>query len=88
VAGAVVGEQRRHADRAREVLSRRHPAAPGVFLLARIEDADDGAPVAGADAEVATPPDVADERLDFEGRRKRPAREGLESGGVGRKQRS
>jgi len=70
------------------VPARRDPPAARVFLFSRVEDADDGTSVGSADAEVPAPPDVADERLDLEGRRKSPARECLESGGVGRKQRS
>ncbi len=83
----VVGEERRNADRAGEVLAGRDPAPPGVVLLPGIDDADDGALPGKAEAEVTAPPDVADERLDLERRPKRLARERLESGGVGRKQR-
>ena len=83
----VVGEERRNADRAGEVIAGRDPAPPGVVLLPGIDDADDGALPGKAEAEVTAPPHVADERLDLERRPKRLARERLESGGVGRKQR-
>ena len=65
---------------------RRDPAPPGILLLARIDDTDDRSIVGEDETEVAASPDVADERLDGDGRRERPARERFEAGGVGREQ--
>ncbi len=88
VAPAVVGDERgtrtAPARWSRAATQRRRESPSS----RRIGDADDAAAVRQPEAEVSSPPDVADERLDFERRRKRAARELGESGGVGRKQKS
>jgi hypothetical protein len=82
----VVGEHRRNANGGVETRAGRVPAAAGALLFRRIEDSDRRPTAREGQPEIAAPPDVAGERLDAERRERAPTGEGLEAGGVGRKQ--
>jgi hypothetical protein len=88
VAAAVVGEDRGHAHAAAEKLPGRDPAAAGIGLFRRIDDADDRAAVGESKAEVAAVSDVAGQRLDRDDVVRGGPRERFEAGGVGRDQKN
>jgi hypothetical protein len=82
----VVGEHRRNANGGLEPRACRIPPQARALFFRRIEDSDRRTSARERQPEIAAPPNVAGERLDAERRERAPTGEGLEAGGVGRKQ--